>query len=265
VIPEGRARRMVVAYLLGLWRAIFDHKMRWWISLFIASILQIGFFAEYAGIRTKINELLGREMLPETIALWLIVATFFLWVFANLIHDAAKRRISLKVTFDPAEMRCIHDYTDREGYRHRQYRMQVINETGNTLDNCRGFVNEICEPDGNGGWRTIFGEQVALTWAEPHNITEMKLNDGQPLPLNLLEIRDKSLPVMIAKTDSPFSIYKPFKERGKYRIRAIVCSDSTATKELYFSFIWDGTINSAAVSKVSRRYKSREERYALFH
>jgi hypothetical protein len=151
---------MVAAYLLGLFRAVFPQKIWWWISLFFAYALQIGFFADYARIRPQINDLLGHAMLPETIPAWLLVVPFIVWVFAYLAHDAAKRRVSLKVTFDPSsEMRCLHEWRDTQGGTHLQYRMLVTNRTGHKIDNCRGFVNEICKPDGNGGWQPILANR----------------------------------------------------------------------------------------------------------
>ena len=78
-------------YLIGLFRALFIHRMWWWVSLFVAYFVGAGIFKDYDKYRNFIDVRLGRSLMPDAIPLWWLVIPFFLWVIATLAHREAMR------------------------------------------------------------------------------------------------------------------------------------------------------------------------------
>jgi hypothetical protein len=86
---EGRGT--IVAYMVGLTRALFVHGITWWFSLIIAYLFGLGVFDQYDKIRGTIDGTLGRPILPESVPAWWITIPFLIWVIAALAHKEAMR------------------------------------------------------------------------------------------------------------------------------------------------------------------------------
>jgi len=93
-------------YVQGLIRAIFGREI--WLraaQVLVASYLGLGIFADYAGLRDKINAKLGFTLMPSTFPWNLLLLAFAGWLILRLAHKEAMRYWrAARIHFDKSQV-----------------------------------------------------------------------------------------------------------------------------------------------------------------
>lgn len=160
-------------------------------------------------------------------------------------------RPELKIEFFPEKVfECIFDLPLEDRFI-RQFRIKITNNSGVVLNRCRGRIDRIASFH----YDKPYVEKVPLTWAYQFNHVDVDLQNGQSLPLNVLQVtffKNWITYPIVSPISHTEANNKPirFDRYTAYNLTIVVSSDEGKTKNIDFDFIWTGDIETTRIENV---------------